>query len=157
MALWYYGTNGQQHGPVEEAELKAMIAAGSVGPHTLVWRDGMADWLPLVAVPELGGQPIPAHPNQPTVFPPHQYIPAVTNGSAIASMVCGIVGVISCYFWGLVGIAAVVCGHRALRQIRESPVPMTGHGMAIAGLVLGYAGISLSVVFLCIFVFSMIS
>jgi hypothetical protein len=59
-----------------------------------------------------------------------------TNGMAIASMVVGIV-------WaGWIGsILAVVFGHVALKQIERTGEG--GRGMAVAGLVLGYLGLSI--------------
>ncbi len=156
MALWYYGSNGNQHGPVEEAELRALIAAGTVGSQTLVWRDGMGDWKPLAAVPELSGQVVssphaaPAHSGYQGYYPP--VVP--TSGVAIASMVCGIVALFTCYFAGFLGIVAVICGHIALGQIRNSPVPVGGRGMAISGLVLGYLGILMTVATVVLFAFA---
>src|SRR5215471_10889244 len=44
---WFYAINGQQHGPVSEEQLDALIAAGTVTATTLVWREGMAGWQPL--------------------------------------------------------------------------------------------------------------
>jgi uncharacterized membrane protein len=44
---WYYAANGQQQGPVSDTEFARLIAAGIVSPNTLVWRAGMATWLPL--------------------------------------------------------------------------------------------------------------
>jgi hypothetical protein len=55
-------------------------------------------------------------------------------------MVLGIVWV----FW-LGSILAVIFGHIALSQIKRSMGALTGRGMAIAGLVLGYVGIALLV------------
>jgi Domain of unknown function (DUF4190) len=67
----------------------------------------------------------------PLVLPPR-----TTAGLAIASLVCGI-------FWGLgVGsIAAVILGYLALRQIRRNPLRVSGRGMAIVGIALGWLGI----------------
>jgi hypothetical protein len=39
---------------------------------------------------------------------------------------------------GRLRVAAVVCGHIALGQIRESGGRQSGRGLAIAGLALGY-------------------
>lgn len=47
---WYYAREGRQVGPVDEAELRSQIAAGVVRADTLVWREGMAGWLPYVDV-----------------------------------------------------------------------------------------------------------
>jgi hypothetical protein len=44
---WFYESNGQQRGPVSDAELDQLIAAGQITPATLVWREGLANWQPL--------------------------------------------------------------------------------------------------------------
>lgn len=44
--MWYYVENGQQRGPVGEAELDALLQAGKINSETLIWRDGMANWQP---------------------------------------------------------------------------------------------------------------
>lgn len=44
---WYYAVNGQQAGPVEDAELQSMAMAGTVNASTLVWRAGMETWAAL--------------------------------------------------------------------------------------------------------------
>ena len=66
-----------------------------------------------------------------------------TNGMAISSMVLGIV-------WaGWIGsILAVVFGHVALKQIELTG--QGGRGMAVAGLVLGYLGLSVLVLIMVI-------
>jgi len=43
---WYYAQNNERKGPVSFAKLKAMAADGWLGPHDLVWRQGMAGWVP---------------------------------------------------------------------------------------------------------------
>jgi len=61
-----------------------------------------------------------------------------TSGLAIASLVLGISGVLcGC----VAGIPAIICGHIALAKIKEAAGALTGRGMAIAGLVLGYLSI----------------
>jgi hypothetical protein len=44
---WYYAQGEQRQGPVSEADFEALIAAGTITPETLVWKEGMANWLPL--------------------------------------------------------------------------------------------------------------
>jgi GYF domain 2 len=41
---WYYAENNERRGPIEDAAFDGLVAAGSVRPETLVWRDGMANW-----------------------------------------------------------------------------------------------------------------
>jgi len=61
-------------------------------------------------------------------------IPSQTSTKAIISLVCGIL------FFFPISIVAIVCGHLALSEIRKSAGRLTGQGIAIAGLVLGYLG-----------------
>jgi hypothetical protein len=71
--------------------------------------------------------PVVLHP-QPRVRPP-------LNSTAVSSLVCGI-----CVFltMGLSGIPALVLGHSARRQVRETGE--RGDAMALTGLALGWAG-----------------
>ena len=69
-----------------------------------------------------------------------------TNPLAIGSLVCSLV---SC---GIGSIAAIVLGHMAKKQIRESGGTQTGDGLATAGLVLGYIGVVLGIGFLIFYI-----
>ena len=46
---WFYAHNSQQAGPIPEAQLDAMLNAGTITQDTLVWRAGMTAWQPLRA------------------------------------------------------------------------------------------------------------
>ena len=61
--------------------------------------------------------------------------PARTSGKAIVSLICGLF-----FFFFPISIVAVVFGHLSLSEIRKSAGRLKGDGLAIAGLVLGYAG-----------------
>jgi hypothetical protein len=53
---WYYSVNrSEKQGPVPEAELKQLIAAGRIGPADVVWAEGMANWTAVSQLPELQG------------------------------------------------------------------------------------------------------
>jgi Domain of unknown function (DUF4190)/DUF1707 SHOCT-like domain len=67
--------------------------------------------------------------------------PARTNGKAVGAVVCGVAGM----FVGITSIPAVVLGHMARREIRDTGEQ--GDGMAVAGLVLGYVVTILMVAF----------
>lgn len=87
-------------------------------------------------------QAYPPHPGQPHVH----YVPVVapTSGAAVVALVFGIVGLfLSWCSLCIPSLVAVVCGHVgvvATRQGRRS-----GRGMAVAGLVLGYLVVALTV------------
>ena len=64
---------------------------------------------------------------------------AKTSAHAIWSLVLGILSFLCLGF--ITGIPAVICGHVARSKIRKSSETLTGGGMALAGLILGYVGI----------------
>ncbi len=41
---WYYVEQGQQTGPVNDAQFEELVRTGKIQPDTLVWREGMAAW-----------------------------------------------------------------------------------------------------------------
>ncbi len=85
---------------------------------------------------------------QPQLYPMQYGVPPRrTNGLAVASLVCGIGQV---FFWFLAAIPAVVLGHMARRQIRQTGED--GAGMALAGLILGWIGIVATVLFVAVIV-----
>lgn len=43
---WYYSVDGDRQGPIGGAELKKLAETGTLKPTDLVWKDGMADWVP---------------------------------------------------------------------------------------------------------------
>jgi hypothetical protein len=73
-----------------------------------------------------------------------------TDGLAVASLVCGIGGIL--FSWtivlGLACIAAVILGHLSLKRLKTSND--AGYGMAMAGTIIGWVGtgiIALIVIF----------
>ena len=94
--------------------------------------------------------------NYPQQYPTgHQVVYAVrppTAGQAVAALVLGICSVF--FMWiivgGLVmGTVAVVFGHLAFKRIAQAQIagaPLSGKGMAVAGLITGYAGIVAGVI-----------
>jgi hypothetical protein len=66
-----------------------------------------------------------------------------SSSLAVISLVSGLLG------WTLVpwlgSIAAIITGHMARAEIRRDPETMEGDGMAVAGLVLGYSMVALSI------------
>ncbi|MBC7932031.1 MAG: DUF4190 domain-containing protein [Rubrivivax sp.] len=66
------------------------------------------------------------------------------SGFATASLVFGILSYVGFVIVGA-PIVAVVCGHIALSRIKHSGGRIGGRGLAIAGLVLGYVALAISV------------
>jgi type IV pilus assembly protein PilA len=86
------------------------------------------------------GWPAPPSASAPAPVPsPLTYHgPSGVSGKAVGSLICGIL-----FLFFPVAIVAVVLGHLSLSDIRKSAGRLTGRGVAITGLVLGYLGVSL--------------
>jgi predicted Zn finger-like uncharacterized protein len=50
---WYVAINSVPVGPIRIAELRRKAAAGAVTEESLVWQEGMEEWRPVKALPEL--------------------------------------------------------------------------------------------------------
>ena len=163
MSDWYYGKENTQHGPVSDLEIRNLISTGEITEKTVIWREGMTDWLPLNEVQELQASsgvtpadPVAQNTDTPYVSPqtdsarPPHGMSIPTDGLATASLVCGILSVTLCGLFA--GIPAVICGHKSLAKINSSPTPIQGKGMAIAGLVTGYLSLVISLLFIVFFV-----
>jgi len=105
---------------------------------------------------ELSALPaLPAPPKPPPLPPPPvaRTTTVQTSGMAITSLVMGILG---WTFLPVLGsILAIVFGYAARREIRQRPDQLTGDGLAIAGLVLGWIMVGLSIVGLCLGAFGL--
>ena len=74
---------------------------------------------------------------------PYGFVPVPkTNGLAVAAMVC------SFFFWiyGIGAILGIVFGFIARSQIKRSGGTQQGKGMALAGIIIGFAGIAIGIV-----------
>lgn len=109
---WYYAAGGQQQGPVDDTQLDALVAAGTVRPETLVWREGLAGWQPLRE----------ARPGAGTMAPPAQAPAAggaVPGENEVRCSECG--GVFSrdnAIQYGAVWVCAA-CKPQFLQRLRE--------------------------------------
>lgn len=52
-ASWFLGIGGQQQGPFDLSGLQIRVRDGSLTRSTLVWKQGLANWVPAESVPEL--------------------------------------------------------------------------------------------------------
>lgn len=66
-----------------------------------------------------------------------------TVGVAVASLVLGILGLL--LLGPLCAVPSVICGHIAKSKIKQDPEHLTGDGVALAGLIMGYVQIGLMV------------
>jgi len=64
---WYYVDGGKQAGPVDETQLEQLLTSGTVQASTLVWHEGMANWLPYGQVNPTRAATLTAEPPAPAV------------------------------------------------------------------------------------------
>lgn len=99
-------------------------------------------------LPDFAPEPQPAQPyHYPQAY--HPVTPQLvrpTSGVAVASMIAGIIGVLGgwCLF-GIPCIVAVILGHIAWRSTKSGM--LNGHGMTVAGLVMGYLFVIPGIIF----------
>jgi type II secretory pathway pseudopilin PulG len=135
---WYHGESGRQEGPLTSDELKTLLASGRLGPATLVWREGMGDWLPVSQVPELapasGAAPLPPMPAPPMpaapAAAPTRERPWLLSILAVLWIVCGVIAVAAGCWLLLSGLG----GENA------DEVQLAGGGLAVLGLLSLLAG-----------------
>lgn len=87
------------------------------------------------------GPPVPPYAG---MLPPAQRM----HGLATAAMVCGIVGLVTFWFFGIVPLLALIFGLVSGSAIKKSGGALTGSGRAKAGVILGLIGVVGSAVFL---------
>jgi hypothetical protein len=154
MSVWYYTMGGQRQGPVTTEALQAMLRQGQLPPHENVWREGMANWAPAYAVPEVapptpaGMPPMPmgyagGYPMPGQYAPPRDMgqdagmrmlLPVGRSGWAIAAGYLGLFAFII-----LPAPLAVIISIVAIIDIRKHP-EKHGMGRAIFGLIAGLLG-----------------
>jgi len=123
------GGDQKEYGPVSAEQLRQWIAAGRANAQTKVQAEGSGEWKPLADIPEFAEELKGHAPPVPTAAPS---APPKTSGMAIASLVLGICGLISCGITSLVGL---ILGIVALGKINKSRGQQSGQGLAIAGIV----------------------
>ncbi|MFD1826634.1 MULTISPECIES: DUF4190 domain-containing protein [Mumia] len=78
--------------------------------------------------------------------PPGWHPPRPTSQKAVWAFVCSLIGVVLCCF--PVGIAGIVLGAQAKREIAESYGQLDGAGLAQAGFIVGIVVTTISALYL---------
>ena len=150
-ANWHYNIAGELLGPVSIMELRGMVSSAKLHPDDFVWKEGMPDWLPVSQVPELQAAPtaqMPAGSFAPTHSQFHDDGIHHNSGFAVASLILGILGLLTPVLGLIFNLLAVVFGATALKAISKSRINLGGRGMALTGLILGILGFSFWGIFL---------
>ena len=142
------GADGKPYGPISIEQLRQWIADGRVNAATRVQEAGAVEWKTAADFPELGFAPAAGVPRMGSTPPPLRSgrPSAQQNGLAITSFVLGLLSPVC--FGLLAGIPAIICGHLARARARRSPAQYGGAGFALAGLILGYVSLVISLLIL---------
>src|SRR5271165_4636987 len=117
------GADGKEYGPVPTDQIRQWISLGRCDSRTLVRSVSSSEWLPLGQVPELA-----VFCASPSLLPAN---PPPTSGLAIASLVCGVAGVLIC----VSAPVGLVLGIIARNRIKQSAGRLSGSGLALAGII----------------------
>ncbi|HEX4350067.1 MAG TPA: DUF4190 domain-containing protein, partial [Verrucomicrobiae bacterium] len=124
------GGDGKEYGPVPAGELQNWVMQGRAGPQTKVRAEGTTEWMLLSAVPEFGDLPKKTPPPMPIHPPPPA---SKMSAMAVASLVLGILGVLTCGGTALFGL---ILGIIAMVKVGNSRGELRGKGLALAGVIM---------------------
>jgi len=123
------GADGKEYGPATADHIRGWISSGRCDGRTMARLEGTTEWKGLGEFPDLAEALTSS--SVPPMPPPGE--PKVeTSGLAIASLICGILGLFTC----LPGPIGWVLGVMARRQIKKSNGQLGGAGLATAGIVI---------------------
>ena len=115
--MWFYAQGTNRQGPVPESEIKSLLASGRLAVSDLAWTEGMTNWAPISALPDL----CPAAPAavladipSPSAAPADAVVPVVARHVETASHSVpeslagwlGFIGVLN-IVWGV--ISCITC------------------------------------------------
>jgi hypothetical protein len=148
----YIAKNKTQMGPYDIGQVTQMLQSGILEKYDLYWHEGMLDWAPAASLIKSVPQSTENH-KEPSILPPAQplqFAPdkqLVQSGSEPLATWSLVLGVLGLFCIGMIaGIPAIICGHLALSNMNRNPV-LQGRGSATAGLILGYLGTVIWILF----------
>ena len=127
------GADQKEYGPVTADQLNQWLAEGRVNSQTKVCPAGGSEWKTLGELPEFS---LRFNTPPPLTGSPSFTSPSATNtktsGMAVASLILGILGLVTCGVSALVGL---ILGIIAMGRIKKNGGALTGHGLALAGTI----------------------
>jgi len=133
MANWYLIQNNMQVGPVDETQLASI----GLTPETLVWREGMNEWLPASQVPDLrhffNGATPPPNPQGTSYYQPQTYNQTSKDkiAAGVLAIILGALG-IHYFYLGKIGagivtiiLSMVTCGIWPIVMLAQGIIMLT--------------------------------
>jgi len=151
--------DGKELGVYSLEEVNRQLAAGTLRLTDQAWYEGAAGWAALSTVPGVSAA-APASAPAATPVSPAAVVPTAavvvpqrkTEQLATLSLIFSILGLCGfcCGFFLMAAIGGIVCGHVALSRIKANP-ELEGHGLAMAGLIIGYVAVASWLVWILLF------
>ena len=142
------GADGKEYGPISIEQMRKWIAEGRVNAQTRVQAAGGGEWKTAAEFPELGLASLAGVSGAASAPPPLSAGQAggQQKGLAITSFVLGLLSLVC--FGLLAGIPAIICGHVARDRAQRLPGLYGGAAFALAGLIMGYVSLLVTLVIL---------
>jgi prepilin-type processing-associated H-X9-DG protein len=133
------GSDQKQYSSVTAEDIRKWIAEGRLNEQSLLKAEGDAEFRPIPAFPEFAGA-FTARTAAAVTPPPLPAGAAVTSaktsGLAIASLVSGILGMVTCGLMVLISApVGLILGLVAMNKIGKSQGSLRGRGLALAGVI----------------------
>ncbi len=143
----YIPPYGQQaYGPSQYGAYQGVPPGGYYGPQG--HGPGFPGYgSPMYSAPMYGA---PIYNQQGGYYPPPVSKP--TSGLAVASLCCSVGGVLIFFIWPLTAIAGIILGFLALSHIDRSRDTVSGRGLAIAGIIVGFFVVAITIIIIVIIV-----
>lgn len=131
------GADQKVYGPVTPDRLHEWIAQGRANAESKLQPVGSADWKPLTDFPEFAEALRQVALSKSSSAAPGAGLSSgagspKASGMAVASLVLGLLGLITC---GLTALIGVVLGFISLSRIKNSDGQIEGRGIALAGTI----------------------
>jgi Domain of unknown function (DUF4190) len=143
---WWLASDGKWYSPEQVPGYASTGPAPGPSPGTAYGAPGQPPGYSSPAYPSPTG---PAGYAYPGAGGSYGFVPLPkTNGLAVAAMVC------SFFFWiyGIGAVLGIVFGFIARSQIKRSGGSQQGKGMALAGIIIGFAGIAIGIALVIVLV-----
>ena len=134
------GQDGKTYGPATAEQIRAWLAQGRVDSRTPIFAEGATEWTFVGRLPEFSPSAAPTTPAalRTDVVPAQK-----TNGFATAGFTCGLLSCMGlcCCCFAPVSLLGIIFSIIAMVQIKSSPEPQGGWGLALAGLICSVIGL----------------
>ena len=126
------GGDGKEYGPVSADTLRAWVTQGRANAQTFVLAEGATEWKTMATCAEFAALFAAPPPGMTSAVGGSPIGPARTSGMAIASLILGCVGFLSCGATALIGLPL---GIVAMVKVKKSEGRLGGGGLALAGTI----------------------